>query len=224
MSRRKRRGLRSVLGAAAAVAVTVQLAQSPAAGAFTAQTADTGNRVEAATSFCVSPGPQDVTVTNDAWTNQNAAGTAHGTTAALNVASGVNANRRTYLRFTLPSVPKHCELTAAQLRLRASAPVGGRTIDVLRANPAQNPQWAAGTLNWSNQPTAVGTPVSSASLGAPGIQTWDVTAHTLLLYSGTNNGFVLLDQTEGQNGPFVQAYDEQSTAGGTPAVLRLTWG
>ena len=207
-----------------AATLTVLLARGPAAGAFTAQTADTGNRVEAATSFCVSPGPQDLTVANDAWTDQNAAGTAYGTTPVLNVASGANANRRTYLRFTLPSAPKHCELVSAQLRLRAGTPTGGRMIDVFRADPLQNPQWAAGTLNWSNQPIAVGTPVGSASLGSAGIQTWDVTAHTGVLYTGPNNGFVLKDRTEGQNGPFTQAYDEQSTVGGTPAVLRLTWG
>jgi len=57
-----------------------------------------------------------------------------------------------------------------------------------------------------------------------GIQTWDVTDQTRILYSGPNNGFVLMDRTQHQNGPYVQYYDEQSTPGGTPAVLRLTWG
>jgi hypothetical protein len=207
-----------------AAALTVLLARGSAAGAFTAQTGDTGNRAEAATSFCVSPGPQDVTVANDAWTDQTAAGTAYGTTPALNVASGVNANRRAYLRFTLPSVPKHCELVSAQLRLRAGTPTGGRTIDVHLADPQQSPQWAAGTLMWGNQPAAVAPVAGSASRTTAGIQTWDVTAHAGVLYAGPNNGFVLKDRTEGQNGPFNQAYDEQSTAGGTPAVLRLTWG
>ena len=224
MRRRPRSGVVRLGAGAAAVAMTVLLGQAPASGAFTAGTGTGGSTVWTAASFCVSPGPQDVAVANDAWTDQNAPSTAHGTTAALQVASGVGTNQRTYLRFPLPTAPRHCELTAAQLRLRASAPVSGRTIDVYRADPAQSPQWTAAGLVWSNQPAPVGTRVGSASLAAAGVQTWDVTAHTLTLYGGANNGFVLVDRLEGQNGPFVQAYDEQSTAGGTPPVLRLTWG
>ena len=220
-----RRGLVQLAAAGLAVAMTVLLVEGSAAGAFTARTYATGNQATAAVSFCVAPGTQDLTVTNDAWTNQSAATTVHGTTTALNVASGVGANRRAYLRFTLPTPPRHCELVSAQLRVRASAPRSGRTIDALRADPGQNPQWAAGSLTWNTQPTAVGTAVGSASLAVAGIQTWDVTAHTGILYAGPNNGFVLKDRTEEQaGGPYTQAYDEQSTTGGTPAVLRLTWG
>ncbi len=225
MSRgRPRHGVLQVGGAAAAVAMTVLLGHSPASGAFTAHTGTGGSTVGTAASFCTSPGSDDVVVTNDAFTDQNAAGTPHGAAPALEVSSGVNQNRRTYLRFTLPTAPHNCRLTTAQLRLRASAPTAGRTIDVYRADPGQSPQWTAAALMWSNQPAPVGTPVGTASLGAVGVQTWDVTAHTLTLYGGANNGFVLVDRLEGQNGPFVQAYDEQSTAGGTPPVLRLTWG
>jgi hypothetical protein len=209
---------------AGAVVLTVALGHSPVAGAFTAQTGTGGSSVTAAGSFCVSPGPQDVPILNDVFTDQAAPATSYSATTALHVQSGAGANRRTYLRFTLPTVPRHCELTAAQLRLRASAPTGGRTVDVYRADPAQNPQWTSEGLTWSNQPAPVGTRAGSASLAAAGIQTWNVTAHALALYAGTNNGFVLMDRTEGQNGPFRQTYDEQSTAGGTPAVLRLTWG
>jgi len=224
MSRRWPRGLVQACAGASAVALTVLLGQVPASGAFTAQTGTTGSTVQAATSFCASPGTQDVVVLNDAWTDMGDANTAHGTTTALKVASGVGQDKHSFLRFTLPSAPAHCDLTAAQLRLRASAPTAGRTIDVYRVDPTQNPQWTAGALLWSNQPVRVGAAAGSASLAAAGIQTWDVTAQTLLLYSGTNNGFVLMDRTQNQNGPYVQAYDEQSTAGGTPAVLRLTWG
>jgi hypothetical protein len=209
---------------AAAIVLTVALGSSQVAGAFAAQTGTGGSSVTAAASFCVSPGTQDVTIGNDVLTDQAAPATSYSATNALHVQSGAGANRRTYLRFTLPAAPQHCELSAAQLRLRASAPTGGRTIDVYRADPAQSPQWTSAGLVWSNQPAPVGTRVGSVSLAAAGIQTWDVTAHTQAQYAGTNNGFVLMDRTEGQNGPFRQTYDEQATPGGTPAVLRLTWG
>jgi hypothetical protein len=219
-----RRLVRPAAGAGAAVLV-LALAQAPASGAFTAQTGATSGTVTASANFCVSPGAQDLVVANDAWTDEAAGTTAHGTTTALEVASADGADSRSYLRFTLPGVPRHCALVSAQLRLRANAPVVGRTIDVLRADPAQSPQWAAGSLTWNTQPAAVGTAVGSASLSAAGIQTWNVTAHTLVLLGGPNNGFVLKDRNEDAAGAgFVQRYDEQSTAGGTPAVLRLTWG
>ena len=215
--------LRPIGGVAAAVVLTVSLGQAPAAGSFSGRTLTGGSTVGAAGNFCVA-GPQDVTVLNDTFTAEDAATTPHATTPALQVHSGVGTNRRTYLRFTLPAAPKHCVLAGAQLRVRNSAPATGRVIAVHRADPAENPQWTPGALTWSNQPAFVGTAATSAAPAAPGVQTWDVTAHTAVLMSGPNNGFVLKDAAEGQNGQTLQQYDEQSTAGGTPAVLRLTWG
>lgn len=211
----------AALGAVAAL--TVALTGVPASGAFTAVTGNGADSVGTAASFCVSPGPRDVVVANDAWTDEAAPATANGTTAALRVRSGGIANRRSYLRFPL-SVPHRCELVSAELRLFNRVPSPGRIIDVYRADPAQNPQWGAGSLNWMNQPAPAGTRVGGTAPGAAGLQTWNVTAHVSTLLSGPNNGFVLLDRQEGQNGPFAQAYDEQSTAGGTAPSLRLTWG
>jgi len=211
-------------GAAAAVALTVSLGQSPAAGSFSGRTLTGGSTVGAASSFCVGAGAQDVPVLNDTFTVEDAATTPHATTPYLQVHSGVGTNRQTYLRFPLPTAPKHCELLGAQLRVRNASPSAGRVIAVHRADPAENPQWTPAGLTWSNQPAFVGTAVTSSAPAAPGVQTWDVTAHTAVLMGGPNNGFVLKDATEGQNGQTLQQYDEQSTAGGTPAVLRLTWG
>ncbi len=212
-----------IAGAAAAVALTLSLGQAPAAGSFSGRTLTGGSTVGAASNFCVA-GPQDVPVLNDTFTSEDAATTPHATTPALHVHSGAGTNRRTYLRFSLPAVPKHCVLVGAQLRVRNAAPATGRVIAVHRADPAENPQWTPAALTWNNQPAFVGTAVPSTAPAAPGVQTWDVTAHTAVLMSGPNNGFVLKDAAEGQNGQTLQQYDEQSTAGGTPAVLRLTWG
>lgn len=221
MTAATRRGGSCLIGVAA-VALTVALGQAPAAGSFTATTGTPASTVGTAGSFCVSPGSQDVVVANDAWTDEAAPATAHGTTAALEVQSAAGADRRTYLRFVLPAVPRHCELAAAQLRLRVSAPTAGRTVDVHLANQAE-PLWGAGSLTWANQPAVAGTGTGSTAPSTAGTQTWDVRALTLQLYGGPNNGFVLKDRTEDQNGPFRQAYDEQSTVGGMPPVLRLTW-
>ena len=216
--------VRTVLRLAAvalAVTLTVALSRSPASGAWTAATSGTGTVGTAAT-FCTAPGAVDVPVTNDAWTDQAAAATAHGTSTALRVQSAAGANQRSFLRFTI-TAPARCDLQAAQLRLYNRVPTAGRVVLVHRADPTQSPQWTAGTLTWGTQPGVAGAGSASATPTTAGLQTWDVTTQTRDLMGGPNNGFVLVDSQEGQNGPFTQSYDEQSTAGGTVPVLRLTW-
>lgn len=210
----------AVLGLVAAL--TVALAGNPASGAFTAVTGSGGNSVGTSADFCVA-GVQDVPVSNDSWTDQAAPTVSNGTSSALQVRSGSAANRRTYLRFSL-TTRKHCTLQSAQLRLYNRVPTAGRVIDVHRADPAQSPQWDAGSITWNNQPAPTGTGAGSTAPAAPQIQTWDVTAHTTVLLTGPNNGFVLRDRVENDGGSSAQAYDEQSTAGGTVPTLRLTWG
>lgn len=211
------------LGAAAlAIALTVVLAKNPAAGTFTGTTATGGSSVTANAQFCTSPGVVPVTVTNDAWVDQAAPATLNGTTPTLQVRSANGSNRRTYLRFTMPSRPAGCVLEQAELRLYNSAPTGGRTIDVYRADPGA-PLWEAGSLTWNNQPGRAGTAVGVTTPAGAGWQSWIVTDHARTLLTGTNNGFVLRDRTEGQNGPFSQEYAEQSSGGILP-VLRMTWG
>jgi hypothetical protein len=206
---------------ALAIALTVLLARVPASGAFAAVTSDGGNSASAASQFCVAPGTVGVTVANDSWVDQAAPTSVNGTTPSLNVQSGVGTNRRAFVRFTMPGRPAGCVLEQAELRLYNSSPTA-RTIDVLRADPAA-PLWDAGSLNWSNQPARVGTAVGTSAPAAPDWQSWIVTDHARALLSGANNGFVLVDRTEGQNGPFAQAYTEQSAGSNLP-VLRVTWG
>jgi hypothetical protein len=217
-------GVRTVLRLAAvalAVTLTVALSRSPASGAWTAATSGTGT-VGTAASFCTAPGIVDVPVTNDAWTDQAAPGTAHATSPALSVQSGAGADQRTFLRFAVTAPPR-CDLAAAQLRLYNRAPTAGRVVVAYLADPAQSPQWTAGALTWGTQPGVSGAGSASATPTTAGLQTWDVTAQTRTLVGGPNNGFVLVDDQEGQTGPFAQSYDEQSTPGGTVPVLRLTW-
>lgn len=105
--------------------------------------------------------------------------------------------------------------------MRARAPVPGRTIDVLRGDPLAVP-WAAGTIAWANQPSGVGTPVGSASLGGAGWQTWTVTEHVRQHLAAGNNGFVLQDHAEGQ-GVVTQVYEDLQHATFKPTLV-LVWG
>ena len=75
-------------------------------------------------------------------------------------------NRRTLVRFDLPTAPPGCSMTSADLYLNATAVAAGRTIRVFRAAAAFN----GSTVTWNNQPGTTGTAVTSTSLSAPGWQ------------------------------------------------------
>jgi|SRR5215213_3547319 len=214
------------LGAAgAAVFLTVALSESTSSAAFTGGTTDGGNKVTAATDFCTSPGSSTLTATADttAFASQPTSN-AGGTATSLTVISANTVDARTFLRFSpLPSVPSGCVLTAV-LKIRASAPTAGRFIDVYRVDPAAA-VWTEASITWNTKPAHTGSPVSSASLGAAGVQQWTVTPLMSALYAGVNNGFVVRDQTEGTiNTAYTQSYDsrEAATVANRPQLV-LTW-
>ena len=124
------------------------------------------------------------------------------------------------MRFNLPSIPAGCSLTGASLRLFASAFDPGRTIDVYRAGGA----WAEGTVDWNTAPATAGAATSRTS--AAGNLYWDTTAQVQAMYSGTNDGFVVRDQTELAPGPGAQqTFQAREGAPGTQdPELRVSWG
>ena len=130
-----------------------------------------------------------------------------------------NANRRTLVRFNLPSLPSGCSVTGAALTLQSTSAVTGRTIDLYRAAGS----WTETGVTWNNAPAPTGTPTSRAS-GA-GAATWDATAHVEAMYSGTNNGFILRDSAEGSAAAPEQKYQARE---GTPdtqdPTLIVAWG
>ena len=149
---------------------------------------------------CRFPGDTTVIAAEDSYVDQDAPTDEFGSNANLYVMSrakstldlfGDPRNRRTYVKYTLPTLPEACVVRAATLRLFAKSAASGRTIQAFRATGT----WAEATVNWGNQPGGTGTAVTSAS--GTGWRTWSVLDHVQQMYTGPNNGFMLRDLTEG---------------------------
>jgi large repetitive protein len=187
----------SLLIAAASVALS--------AASFTATTPNPGNTFTAAASFC-SGGSQTVNPSQDAYVGEADAKNNFGTEKDLLVQSGDASNRRTLVQFDLPSTPKFCSVTAATLRLYAVSAASDRTIQALQVDAS----WKETDVTWDNQPKTTGSAASSPS--GKGLGTWDVTSQVQAMYSGTNDGFLLQDSSEGDKTAQQQEY--QSGEGG----------
>lgn len=213
-------GALAALGLAAAS--TVALAQHGSTAAFSAQTADTGNTVTSAPSFCAAPGGTTMTVTNDTYVDEADPATTRGGSTTLRVAAGTGARAHTYLRFTpLPTLQPHCTLTGATLRLHATSSQGPGTILAHRASTT----WTSGTNTWNTvpRPAPAGTGVGAAA-GAAGWHEWNVTTLTQELYAGTNDGFLVKDAVE-TNPVRATLYEsvDSATVANRPQLV-LTWG
>jgi hypothetical protein len=224
MSARRMRGRLVRLGALlAAAGLTAGLARSTTSAAFTASTTDAGNSVTASGNFCAAPGSTStVTSFGDSWTDEAAPTATHGGDTALRVRSSSAGDRRTWVRFTLPTPPRHCTVTAAELSLYARSPVGGRTIDVYRGQYTTS-EWTSGGITWASQPASAGTGVGTSSRTTIGWQRWTVTAHVQDQYANGNNGFVLQDRNEHAVSAVEQVYDDLQTPGSAPTLV-VTWG
>jgi len=202
-------------------ALTAVLAQSTTTASFTASTAAGGNAVGAAAQFCSSPGPMAVTTAVDTTLYQAGANASSNYSAnvQIGVSSGNNNNARTLIKFALPR-PSGCVLTSATLSLRASAPTAGARIEVHLAAAA----WDVTTVTWNTRPGFTGTPATSDSLTAVGVQTWNVTDLVKALLVGPDNGFVIKDSVESATTGRSNLYDSMDVT--TPSyrpVLTLTW-
>lgn len=180
------------------------------------------NEAELVVSFagvaCSSPGSQTVTASIDSWVEERNPTTNYGTAIDIFVQSKATAeNRRLLVKFTLPSQPANCSISVAVLRLNASSTQSGRTIQVFRSAAS----WTETGVTWSNQPAPVGT----ASTYSPTANGWHeaiVTARVQEMYSGSNNGLILRDQTENSAGTFDQKYDSRENT--NDPELRITFG
>lgn len=213
---------RRALGLVAAAALTVLLAQHTTSAAFTAPTSDTGNSVGAAASFCASPGSTTLVVASDAAAYQANPNQNYGSSVSIGIGSASGSNAYSYLKFTLPALPARCDVTSATLRIYATTPMAGATINVYRTASA----WTAATMTWNTgRPTFTGTPASTASLAAAGWQQWDVAALTQQLYIGPDYGFMLKDSVDNAGSARFQTWDslESTTVAQRPRLL-LSWG
>jgi large repetitive protein len=190
--------------------------------AFSAAAHNPANVFTAAADFCVAPGPQTVTADADAFVRQTSASSNFGTATTLRVQSGSTVivlgpdNERSLVHFALPSVPAHCALTGATLRLNASSASAGRVLQAYRASSA----WTQAAVTWNNQPAVTGLAATTTS--GTGWREWSVTAQTEAMYAGTNTGFIIRDAAESALLTAAQVFS--SREGANPPQLVLTFG
>lgn len=217
------RPVRPLAALGLATGLTVALTQSTTTASFTATTADSGNQVSSAPTFCTSPGSTSLTVAMDAAVYQSNPNTNYGATASIGVGSANSANAYSFMKFTLPALPAYCTVTAATLSVRASTPTAGAVLNVYRADAA----WNGATLTWNTvgRPGFTGTPATTNSLASAGVQQWDVKTLTQQLYAGPDYGFALKDSVDNAASARYQTWDslEATTAANRPK-LDLTWG
>ena len=178
---------------------------------FTSTTNNPGNSFAAAASFCPTPSTQTVVTDRDSYTREDQTGNNFGTANELHVYSDTNKDRRALLYFSLPSKPAGCVVSSAILRLHAIKVSPDRTIEAYRLSAT--PSWTETGVTWSNQPATVGSAATSSSGSTTGWKEWNVTSHVDLMYSGTNNGFMVRDQSESAGS--LQDQEYQSREGGT---------
>jgi len=140
--------------------------------------------------------------------------TPSGSATTLSVNGRSSSLARALVSFTLPAMPG-CTLSSATLRIYNGTPTAGRTIAVYRAAGA----WTEATT-WNTAPATTGTAVTAAA--ATGTMQWNVTAQVQAQYAGTNNGFIVRDNTETQNGQSPQTFSSRENAANKPELV-LTW-
>jgi hypothetical protein len=167
---------------------------------------------------CTVPGTQTLIADTDSWVKEDAATTNFGNDTTLSVRPDNTKRRRAFVHFALPAIPAGCVLTAATLRLNASAANTAHTIEVYRAAAS----WVENTITWNIQPATAGTAVSAVA--AVGWNQWTVTTHVQNFYSGTNTGFRVQDAADAAGSPNgFQTYSSSEAASNKPELV-ITFG
>jgi hypothetical protein len=208
--------------------VSVTLPAATADGAYTIYAVGSQGDVASApvtvAAACSAPGTQTVAANADSYVDSLSAGSSFGTATTLSVGPAyllVLAGQRALVSFDLPAIPARCTVTNATLRLFATAPAAGRTMQVLRVNGA----WTETGVTWNNQPATTGTAVTSPSLSVAGWQPWNVLGMVQAMYAGTNHGFLVRDGVDGGVLPPHQAYQSrEGTTNTQDPQLVLTFG
>jgi hypothetical protein len=141
----------------------------------------------------------------DSWIDQNSASNNFGADSILKVRSlSPHDDFQTVIKFTLPAqVTPGCEIESATLRLYAASATTGRTLEAYRISG----YWTENSVTWSNQPATTGRAARTAS-GAGYIE-WDVTAIVQLMYTDSNNGFLIRDSNGGGGGSEQQFHSRE---------------
>jgi hypothetical protein len=153
---------------------------------------DTATAAVVVEAACVSPGPQTVTTGGDSYVDSLLTSQNFGAATTLEVGPAqllAVSQQLAFVDFELPPIPLRCTLKSAELRLFASKPGSGRTIEALRASGA----WTDTGVTWSNRPPTTGSAATSASLASAGWQQWNVLSQVEGMYAGGNDGFLVKD-------------------------------
>jgi large repetitive protein len=209
--------LLSLAGALAAVAI-VAAGTGTTFSAFSGSTSNAGNTFAAAASFggCSSAGTVTASANIDSWVDQASASSNFGSDQILKVKRESGKANRALVRFNLPAVPSGCTVTGATLRLYAGSASTGRTLQALRLNAT----WAENTVRWTGQPATTGAAATTTSVS--GWNQWSVTSQVQAMYSGSNHGFQVRFDSEGN--PAAEMQFHARNKGSEHPELRITFG
>jgi hypothetical protein len=155
----------------------------------------------------------------DSWIDIRNPSNIHGTATTMEVRPEANRQRRALVKFPLPAVPTGCVVTAATLRLNATASQAA----TLRAVRAGAP-WVESTVSGGDMPGPSGN--GTAATAALGWVEWDVLGQVKGLYQAHDYGFMVRDHNDGGSGGTatnVFATREHGTATLHPQLV-LTFG
>jgi hypothetical protein len=212
---------RLLLSLAAALAA-VGLAAGAAGttfSAFSGSTSSAANTFAAAASFggCSSAGTVTASANIDSWVDQGSQGSNFGNDQILKVKrEGSSKAMRALVRFNLPAIPQGCSVTGATLRLYAASAPSNRTLEARRINAS----WTEGGVRWNNQPGTTGTAATTTTVS--GWNQWTVTSHVQAMYSGSNHGFLIKFDAEGN--PVAEVQLHARNKGSQHPELRITFG
>jgi large repetitive protein len=212
------RTLVSLAVAAGAVAL-IGAAAGTTFSAFSGSTSSAGNTFAAAANFggCASAGTVTASANIDSWVDQGSQSSNFGNDQILKVKrEGSSKAMRALVRFNLPAVPQGCSVTGATLRLFAASAPSNRTLEARRISQT----WTETGVRWNNQPSTTGTAATTTT--ASGWNQWTVTSHVQAMYSGSNFGFLIKFDAEGN--PVAEVQLHARNKGSQHPELRVTFG
>lgn len=148
----------------------------------------------------------------DSWIDQASASSNKGSDSILKVQAKSGNNFRALVRFALPAPQPGCVVQSATLRMYSPSATSGRTLRTLQISGT----WMENGVSWNNQPATTGTPSTTTS--GTGYRQWNVLSLVQAMYTGSNNGFLIRDATEGGGG-FEQQFHSREKGDNMPQLV-----
>jgi len=160
-----------------------------------------------------------IPTTQDALVDEENPTTNYGSLSTLNVESTISADMRSFIYFSLASLPDGIIITNATLKLYCSGSSGlPRTYQVQRVSVAWQETGAVEGINWNNQPSVAGT-VCSATISGGGW--WQINVYSAYI-DGAGISFRVIDSTEDEDpGGYYAEFHSREAA--NDAILEITY-